>query len=73
MIDGRPMPYIVLLFYAGLAAVACLPATAAPTGLTPAGLPVGVRIVGPQFGDCTTIAFARHRGDGGFVPPPGYV
>jgi amidase len=75
MIDGRPVPYITQLFWAGLATVAYLPATAAPLGLTPAGLPVGVQIVGPEFGDHTTIAFARHLAEaiGGFVPPPGYA
>jgi amidase len=59
---------------AGLATVAHLPATAAPLGLTPAGLPVGAQIVGPESGDRTTIAFARHLAEviSGFVPPPGY-
>jgi amidase len=46
MIDGRPVPYIAQLFWGGLATVAYLPAAAAPLGLTPAGLPVGVQIVG---------------------------
>ena len=75
VVDGRRVPYPAPSFWAGLATVAYLPATAAPLGLTPAGLPVGVQIVGPEYSDHTTIAFARHLADaiGGFVPPSGYV
>ena len=62
------------LFWAGYSGVAYLPATAAPFGLTPDGLPVGVQIVGPQYGDYTTIAFARllEQEYRSFVPPPAY-
>ena len=54
--------------------MAYLPATVAPSGLTPGGLPVGVQIVGPYLGDRSTIQFARLLAKelGGFVPPPGY-
>jgi len=36
---------------------------------------VGVQIVGPQFGDLKTLAFARmlEREFQAFVPPPGYA
>jgi len=56
------------------ATVAGLPATVAPVGLTDAGLPVGIQIIGARFEDRTTIAFARglSRLLGGFTPPPGY-
>ena len=52
-----------------------LPSTAAPCGFTPAGLPVGVQIVGPQYGDLTCLAFAKllEREFQAFVPPPGYA
>ena len=38
-------------------------------------LPVGVQIVGPQYGDLTCLAFAGmlEREFQGFVPPPGYA
>jgi amidase len=51
-----------------------LPATAAPIGLTAAGLPVGLQIIGAEGEDPTTIEFARLLADeiGGFTPPPGY-
>jgi amidase len=46
----------------------------APIGFSPSGLPVGVQIIGPQFGDRTTIEFARllEREYQAFVAPPGY-
>jgi len=74
-VNGREVSHGDLLFWAGLTGVAYLPATAAPAGFTRSGLPVGVQIVGPQFGDRTTIAFARLLEDEwqGFVPPPGYA
>ena len=51
-----------------------LPSTVAPVGLTPGGLPVGVQIVGPQYGDRTCIHFAGliEREFQGFVPPPDF-
>jgi len=40
-----------------------------------AGLPVGVQVVGPQYGDRTTIHLARllEREFQPFVPPPNYA
>ena len=37
-------------------------------------MPVGVQILGPLYGDLTTIDLARRIGKevGGFVAPPGY-
>ena len=51
-----------------------LPSTVAPIGFSPAGLPIGVQIIGPQYGDRITIEFARllEREYQGFVQPPGY-
>ena len=38
------------------------------------GLPIGVQIIGPQYGDYSTIAFAKLLEEEyrSFVPPPGY-
>jgi Asp-tRNA(Asn)/Glu-tRNA(Gln) amidotransferase A subunit family amidase len=49
-------------------------ATVVPAGLAGDGLPVGVQIVGPQYGDLTCIHFARllEREFQGFIPPPGF-
>jgi amidase len=74
-VDGKSAPYAEQLFFAGLASLSYLPATAAPIGLTGEGLPVGVQIIGPEGEDPTTIEFARLLAAeiGGFVPPPGYI
>ncbi len=74
-VNGKPFPYMEQLFWAGIIGMAYLPSTAAPIGRTPAGLPVGVQIVGPYYGDLTTIRVAGllREVTGGFVPPPGYA
>ena len=73
-VNGRLEDYNDQLFWAGYSGLVYLPATVAPAGLTPAGLPVGVQIIGPHLADLTTIDFARLLGQeiGGFQPPPGY-
>lgn len=73
-VNGKEVRHGKLLFWAGLTGVAYLPATAAPAGFTQEGLPVGVQIVGPHFGDRTTIEFAKllEKEWQDFVPPEGY-
>jgi amidase len=73
-VNGKDVPTTDQLFWAGYPGMVSLPATVAPIGFTPTGLPVGVQIVGPQYADRTTIDFARHleREYQPFVPPPGY-
>ena len=75
MVDGKRVPVTDHLFWAGYSGAFYLPSTAAPCGFTPGGLPVGVQIVGPQYGDLRCLAFARllEREFQAFVPPPGYV
>ncbi|MFZ5931206.1 MAG: amidase [Pseudomonadota bacterium] len=74
-VNGKPFPYMEQIFWAGIIGMAYLPSTAAPIGRTPAGLPVGVQIVGPYYGDLTTIRVAGLLREitGGFVPPPEYA
>jgi len=71
-VDGRTIPYNNLGFWAGIVGAYYLPATVAPLGLTRAGLPVGVQIVGPLHGDLQTLSFAKllEREWRTFVPPP---
>jgi amidase len=68
------IPYGAQRFWAGLASLSYLPATAAPIGLTAAGLPVGLQIIRAEGQDLTTIEFARLLAGeiGGFMPPAGY-
>ncbi len=74
-VDNDERPYFEQLFWAGIAINAYLPATVIPTGARGSGLPIGVQIIGPEFGDLTTIGIARLlEGAGfGFVPPPLYA
>jgi amidase len=74
-VNGKPAPTINDLFWAGLSGLVYLPATGAPAGLTAKGLPVGVQIIGPQYGDKSCIAFAGllEHAYRGFVAPPDFT
>jgi amidase len=73
-IDGREIAYNDLLFWPGLTGGFHLPGTVAPLGMTRAGLPLGVQIAGPVYGDRTTIAAAGLLEEAwlGFRPPAGW-
>jgi amidase len=69
-----PRQYLELRFWISFASLTGLPATTAPIGRTPAGLPVGVQIMGPYLEDATPIDVAARLADlvGGFSAPTGY-
>lgn len=69
-----PRRYMDILNWIVPATLSGCPATAAPVGRTPDGLPVGLQIMGPFWEDATTITFAEllSKEIGGFVAPPGY-
>ena len=73
-VDGATRPYFEQLFWAGLAINSYLPATIVPTGTLGGGLPIGVQIIGPEFGDLKVLRVAKLLELEGlaFVPPPGY-
>jgi amidase len=75
LVNGEARAYEEPLFWAGYSCMAYLPASVAPIGKTPEGLPVGVQIVGPPYGDLSCIAFARllEREYRGFESPPGFA
>ena len=74
IVNGRNVPVTDQMVWAGISGCFYLPASAAPVGLTPDGLPVGVQIITAQNCDMTSIAFAREleRHYFAFTPPPGY-
>jgi amidase len=69
-----PRAYSDLFFWISFATLTGLPATTAPAGLTPDGLPVGVQIIGPYLEDATPIDIAGRLADvtEGLGPPPGF-
>jgi amidase len=73
-IDGKTAPFVDQMFWAGLANFYYQPSTAIPIGSTKSGLPIGVQILGPQFGDRTTLHVAQllETAWRSFVPPPGF-
>jgi amidase len=74
VVNNKKLPVVDQIFWAGYASITLLPATAAPVGETKDGLPIGVQIIGPQYGDYSTIAFAKllEKEYRSFVPPPAY-
>jgi amidase len=73
-VDGRIIGYNDLLFWPGITCAFHLPATVVPVGKSADGLPIGVQVAGPPFGDLTTIAVAEMlEAEGfGFVAPGGW-
>jgi amidase len=58
-VNDTEIPWNDMLFWPGITCGYHLPASTAPLGMTRTGLPVGVQIVGPLYGDRTTLAVAR--------------
>ena len=71
-VDGKRRHHTDHFSWIALATIAYLPATSAPVGVTPEGLPVNVQIIGDYLDDHTTIQFAELLAEvrGGFQPPP---
>lgn len=70
--DGKSFPYGLLPMWTALPTPTGQPVTAMPIGHDPAGLPIGVQIIGPYLEDRTPIAFAGliEQAFGGFAAPP---
>ena len=71
--SAGPRRYMDMLNWIAPATLTGCPATVAPVGRTPEGLPVGIQIMGPFWEDATPMTFADllAREVGGFTPPPG--
>ena len=67
--------YDDLLFWIAAPTLTGCPATTAPVGLTDAGLPVGIQIMGPRYEDATTIDLAGRISEltDGLRHPPKYL
>lgn len=74
LISGQSVPYWDLATWMAPAGACYLPATVVPVGLTSAGLPVGIQIVGAYLNDRTTLAVAALLESllGGCPSPPGF-
>ncbi len=74
-VDGAPQPYWQQIFWSGLPGISRLPSTVIPTGTGDAGLPIGVQIIGPAYGDLVTIQSAQllEREGFAFKAPPAYA
>jgi len=74
VVKGRKTSPTDPTFWGAYFTVASLPSTVAPAGFSK-GLPIGVQIVGPEYGDLQCIEVARQleREFQGFVPPKGWT
>lgn len=74
VVNGRERPYGDLNPWSSLPGVCGLPAAVVPAGLSGAGLPVGLQVIGPWLEDRTVIDVAARIAEvsGGFVRPPGF-
>jgi len=72
--SAGPRHYMDMLNWIAPATLTGCPATVAPVGRTPQGLPVGIQIMGPFWEDATSITFADLLAKelGGFTAPAGY-
>ncbi len=75
MVNGAERPYWEQVFWAGVASLPGLPASAFPAGLSKSGLPIGFQAIGAAYNDRTTIHFASllAKEIGGFTPPPAFA
>ena len=66
MVNGKLRPYLDNIVWAGLASLSGLPSTAVPLGKHSSGLPIGMQVIGPAYGDKTTMATARMLEQAGY-------
>ena len=69
-VNGEVRPYSDNVVWAGVATLCGLPSTAVPVGRHSNGLPFGLQIVGPEYGDHTTLAVARMLEEVGYGSAP---
>jgi amidase len=74
-VNGQVIPCRLMSVYPALATLSGQPATAFPSGLSRACLPIGLQAIGPYLEDRTPLRFAALVAEerGGFRRPPGYA
>lgn len=74
-VNGTPQPTTTQLFWAGLSGMAYLPSAVVPVAFSDERLPIGVQIIGPQYGDLQCIAAAKflERELQPFVAPDDFI
>ena len=58
-INGQPQVYMDVTVWAGIAAIAGLPALSLPVGISDEGLPLAVQLIGPAYSEKNLIEIAR--------------
>lgn len=72
-VDGVAVPHLVLTAWCGAIGAMLLPVVVLPTGLSQAGLPLGVQVIGPFLGDLRLLRIAEildAAAGPGFTAPP---
>jgi amidase len=72
-VDGAAVAHRVAVAWCAATASVLLPAVTLPTGPTPAGLPVGIQVIGPYLSDLRLLDVAElldAAAGPGFTPPP---
>jgi amidase len=75
-VDGQAVPHLFVLAWCAAIGSVLLPVVTLTTGLTPAGLPVGVQVVGPFLSDLRLLHIATLMDEAAgkrFTPPPNAV
>ena len=57
-VDGIAVPHLLAMAWCGAIGSVLLPVVTLPTGSTPAGLPVGIQLIGPFLGDLRLLRIA---------------
>ena len=72
-IDGTSIPHLIAMAWCGAIGSVLLPVVTLPIGPTPAGLPVGIQVIGPFLSDLRLLQIAellQAAAGTAFTPPP---
>ncbi len=72
-VDGTAVPHLIAMAWCGAIGSALLPVVTLPIGPTPAGLPVGIQVIGPFLSDLRLLQIAellQAAAGTAFTPPP---